>query len=185
MKIQLMTYGIDVSRLWLFLAIAPVAFGLAACKSLNGFPSLPVREEPVVSAAAPQAAHSNDVPTGSPFQLGLEHFDRGDYGLAERHLRDAVEKSPKDAAAWIGLAASYDQIGRFDLADRAYRTATTLSGETAQILNNQGYSYMLRGNYAAARAKFRRAYRLDPTNPTIVNNIEILNSRERSRQRLP
>jgi Flp pilus assembly protein TadD len=183
MKIQLMTYGIDVSRLWLFLAITPVAFGLSACESLNSFPSLPTREEPVVSETAPQAAHSND--TGSPLQLGLQHFDRGDYGLAERYLRDAVEKSPKDAAAWIALAASYDQIGRFDLADRAYRTATTLSGETAQILNNQGYSYMLRGNYAAARAKFRRAYRLDPNNPTIVNNIQIMNSRERSRQRSP
>lgn len=95
-------------------------------------------------------------------------------------FRDAVEKAPKDATAWIGLAASYDRIGRFDLADRAYRTAIKLVGETAEILNNQGYSYMLRGNLSAARAKLQRAYLRDPNNPTIANNLRILDSQSRS-----
>jgi Flp pilus assembly protein TadD len=180
-----MTYGIDFSRLWLCLAIAPIAVALGACESLNNVPSLPASEGTAVLATVARPYGSNDDAAISPLQLGLRHFNRGEYGVAERHFRDAVEKSPQDAAAWIGLAASYDQIRRFDLADRAYRMAITLSGETAQILNNQAYSYMLRGHYGAARAKFRKAYRLDADNPTIVNNIEILNSRERSRQRSP
>jgi Flp pilus assembly protein TadD len=113
-------------------------------------------------------------PSDEPYKLGVEHFNRGHYGLAERYFRDAVEKAPKDAASWIGLAASYDRIRRFDLADRAYARAIKLSGETTQILNNQGYSLMLRGSLDAARAKFIRAGEREPNNPTILNNLRLL-----------
>src|SRR6476661_2458845 len=89
-------------------------------------------------------------PSDEPLRLGIEHFNRGHYGIAERYFRDAVEKAPKDASAWIGLAGSYDRLGRFDLADRAYHEAIRLVGETTAILNNRGYSYMLRGNLHAA-----------------------------------
>src|SRR5262245_43789272 len=58
-------------------------------------------------------------PSDEPVRLGREHFGRGSYGLAERYFRDAVEKAPRDATAWVGLAASYDRLRRFDLADQA------------------------------------------------------------------
>ena len=73
-----------------------------------------------------------------------------------------VERTPRDVTAWVGLAASYDRLARFDLADRAYRFAIKLAGETTQILNNQGYSYMLRGNYAKARQKLMKANAREP-----------------------
>lgn len=122
-------------------------------------------------------------PSDEPLRLGLEHFHRGAYGTAERYFRDAVEKAPADRTAWIGLAASYDRIGRFDLADKAYHAAIKLGGETPQILNNLGYSYMLRGDLAGARTKFNRALERDPENPTILNNIELLNASYRFIQR--
>ena len=109
-----------------------------------------------------------------PYRLGVEHFNRGHYGLAERYFRDAVESAPKDAAAWIGLAASYDRIQRFDLADRAYSRAISLEGETTQILNNRGYSYMLRGRLAEARAQFVKSSERDPDNPYTINNLRLL-----------
>jgi Flp pilus assembly protein TadD len=115
-------------------------------------------------------------PSDEPLRLGLEHFNRGHYGLAERYFRDAVEKAPRDATAWVGLAASYDRIRRFDLADRAYAQAIKLVGETTDILNNLGYSYMLRGNYPVARKKFLQALKRDPGNPTIANNLWLLDS---------
>jgi Flp pilus assembly protein TadD len=52
--------------------------------------------------------------------LGKKYFRTINCGLAEKHFRAAVEKHPRDAEAWIGLAASYDRLRRFDLADRAY-----------------------------------------------------------------
>jgi Flp pilus assembly protein TadD len=120
-----------------------------------------------------------------PLRMGIEHFNRGHYGIAERYFRDATEKAPKDPTAWIGLAAAYDRIGRFDLADRAYVFAIRLVGETTEILNNQGYSYMLRGDLVNARKKFLKAYEREPNNPTITNNLQLLNSSSRFIQRAP
>jgi Flp pilus assembly protein TadD len=120
-----------------------------------------------------------------PLRMAIEHFNRGHYGIAERYFRDATEKAPKDPTAWIGLAAAYDRIGRFDLADRAYVHAIRLVGETTEILNNQGYSYMLRGDLVNARRKFLKAYEREPYNPTIANNLQLLNSSAGFIQRAP
>ena len=114
-------------------------------------------------------------PSDEPLRLGQEYFNRGIFGVAQQYFQAAVEKAPRDATAWVGLAASYDRLGRFDLADRAYREAIKLQGETTQILNNQGYSYMLRGKLSAAREKFKEAFERDPDNATIENNINLLN----------
>jgi Flp pilus assembly protein TadD len=124
-------------------------------------------------------------PSDEPLRMGKEQFGRGNFGLAERYFRDAVEKAPKDATAWIGLAASYDRLRRFDLADQAYAQAVGLIGETVRILNNQGYSYMLRGDLVRARRKFLKASELDPTNPTIIDNLELLNGSRRFIERMP
>jgi Flp pilus assembly protein TadD len=113
-------------------------------------------------------------PSDEPLRLAIEHFNRGSYGVAERYFRDAVEKAPRDASAWIGLAASNDHLGRFDLADKAYLSAVRLVGETPALLNNRGYSYMLRGNLVAARRDLLKAYQLEPGNPIIINNLKLL-----------
>jgi Flp pilus assembly protein TadD len=147
-------------------------FGVAG---LNSPPSATVQEPAEVKYYA----------SDEPLKLALEHFDRGNYGLAERYFRDAVEKAPKDPTAWVGLAASYDRLRRFDLADKAYVAAIKLAGETVQILNNQGYSYMLRGDLVRARARFLKAYAREPNNPLILNNLALLNSSSRFIQRAP
>ena len=172
--------AIKVSRLGPCLALALLALDLAGCQTLLEGQATPPVDNIALAATDPELTEQKYFPSNEPLRLGLLHFSRGNHGLAERYFRDAVEKSPRNASAWIGLAASYDHIKRFDLADRAYRTAIQISGETTQILNNQGYSYMLRGNWKMARAKFQKAYRRDPHNLTIINNLEILNSRLQS-----
>lgn len=144
------------------------------------------QDDQIVTGTTPTVQESGDVRyfrSDEPLKLGIEHFKRGNFGLAERYFQDAVEKAPKDVTAWIGLAASYDRLGRFDLADRAYASAVRLAGETPEILNNLGYSYMLRGKLEAARKKFLKAYAEDPTNPRIANNLQLLDSSYRYIQR--
>ena len=176
-------------RLLFWLASALLATALAACQTV-GEPT--VRDAAVAAPVAPAGPdpvqEPTDVkyyPSDEPVRMGLEHFNRGSFGLSQRYFKDAVEKAPKDVTAWIGLAASYDRLRRFDLADQAYAQAIRLGGETVQILNDQGYSYMLRGNLVKARAKFLKACELDPANPTIINNLELLNSSHRFIQRSP
>src|SRR5579871_116334 len=114
--------------------------------------------------------------------LGRMNFKQGNYGLAERYFRRAVESGPREADAWLGLAASYDRLRRFDLADRAYNQLYGLVGRTPEILNNQGYSMMLRGDYAHARAILIEARAKDPNNPYIANNINLLEESVRTKK---
>jgi len=83
---------------------------------------------PITTATIQENASVQYYPSDEPLRLGLEHFNRGNFGVAEQYFRDAVEKAPRDASAWIGLGASYDRLGRFDLA--AYNSAIHLVGET-------------------------------------------------------
>ncbi len=107
-------------------------------------------------------------------------FREGRFGLAEENFRKAVEVSPRDAEAWLGLAASYDRLRRFDLADRAYDQAIKLVGRNTMMLNNLGYSQLLRGDLKQARRHFLAAYELEPDNPFIRNNLELLNQSGKS-----
>jgi len=181
------------NHLWILLVCGALS-ALPGCTTVPDFVPAPIAAvfaEPVPPqsvAPTPTVQEPADVKyyaSDEPLRMGMEHFSRGDYGLSQRYFRDAVEKAPKDVTAWVGLAASYDRLGRFDLADQAYAAALKLTGPTIQILNNQGYSYMLRGDLVKARRKFLKAYELQPTNPTVVNNLELLNSSYRYIQRPP
>src|SRR5437868_12006598 len=172
-------------RLFLALICCCLAVGLGCCDQT-------LRDAAVVAPVSPAGAdpvqEPTDVkyhPSDEPVRMGLEQFNRGNFGLSQKYFKDAVEKAPKDLTAWVGLGASYDRLRRFDLADQAYAQAIRLGGETVQILNNQGYSYMLRGDLNRARRKFAKAYELDPGNPVIANNLELLNGSRRFIERPP
>jgi Flp pilus assembly protein TadD len=164
----------------LLVIAAFAALTLAGCETVAETAKV---ESPATTLTVQQPEQVKYYPSDEPLKLGIEHFNRGSYGLAERYFRDAVEKAPRDVTAWVGLAASYDRLARFELADRAYAAAIRLTGETTDILNNQGYSYMLRGDLAAARKKFLKAYEREPDNPMIINNLKLLNSSYRFIQR--
>jgi len=176
-----------LSRACAILATGLLAMNVAGCVTEGG-PAIPWLSGPEFTAPTPTVQEPGDVkyfPSDEPLKVGLEHFDRGNYGIAERYFRDAVERAPRDATAWVALAAACDRIGRFDLADRAYNAAIRLTGETTQILNNQGYSYMLRGDLVTARKKFLKAYDREPNNPLIANNLRLLDSSQKFIRRVP
>lgn len=166
--------------------VAAAALWLAGCNTTGGTASLFGGDASGPQAAAPDGAGAlASVPHGAEagllggdpndaLSLGKRQYRAGNYGLAEKYFRSAVETHARDAEAWLGLAASYDRLRRFDLADRAYAQAIKLVGPTAEILNNQGFSYMLRGDYARARAKLADAQRLDPRNRYVANNLHLL-----------
>lgn len=146
----------------------PLMFALAGCQSVTELSG--VAGGGTLSSEAFSA--DND-----PASLGREHFARGNYALAEQHFQKAVELKPSDSASWVGLAASYDRLGRFGLADRAYEQATRLSGNTFEVLNNRGFSYLLRGDTTRAALMFEKAKALRPGDPTVTNNMRLLRTR--------
>jgi len=149
-------------------------------------PAAPVADATVTGTTVTPSAPNPDVADtllgGDPYDdlnLGKRHYREQNYGLAEKHFRRAVEKLPRDGEAWLGLAASYDRLRRFDLADRAYKEALAILGPKPEVLNNVGYSYLLRGDLRAARHKFAEAKRRDPGNPTIANNLQLVDEAAR------
>ena len=127
--------------------------------------------EPVAPLARPGLV--GDAPDDD-LQKGKRYFRANNFGLAEQSFRAAAGKHPNDAEAWVGLASSYDRLHRFDLADRAYAQAIRLIGPTPEILNDQGFSYMLRGDYVRARQKLLAARARDPGNPYVRANLQLL-----------
>lgn len=119
-------------------------------------------------------ADGNPPPDTTKVVLGKKQFREQNYGLAEKTFRGIVEARPENAEAWLGLAASYDQLGRFKLADRAYKQVVKLDGSSAVLHNNRGYSYLLRGDKRRARGEFAKARRLAPENQFVRNNQQLL-----------
>jgi tetratricopeptide (TPR) repeat protein len=177
------------------LVVAAAGLWLAGCSASNKFANPFAAKTPGADAfAAAPAADGTTMEKGPPplgvsaadepglfgsdpndaLNLGKKQYRANNFGLAEKYFRRAAELHPRDAEAWLGLAASYDRLRRFDLADRAYAQAIGILGPTTEILNNQGYSYMLRGDYKRAREKLNAAQRKDPGNKYVQNNLQLL-----------
>jgi Flp pilus assembly protein TadD len=165
---------------------AGLALTLSGCFATDASkPDVDEGVPPILTDTVQRDADVQYYPSDEPLRMALEHFNRGNFGTAERYFRDAVETAPKDASAWIGLAASEDRLGHFDLADQDYAQAVHLVGETTALLNNRGYSYMLRGDLVAARTDFLKAHSREPNNPIIINNLKLLDSSARFIKRAP
>jgi Flp pilus assembly protein TadD len=156
-------------------AVIGMASLVAACESTGGGSDL--RADGAITASTGGVEAATERRNAEELRLGKEHFRNGNFGSAEQHFRRAVEQTPESVEALVGLAAAYDQLSRFDLADRAYTEALKISGPNASIINNQGYSHYLRRDFKRARAEYTKALRLDPTNEQVKRNIALLEKR--------
>lgn len=119
------------------------------------------------------APETRDISTAD-LTAGKAQFRDANYGLAEQHFRKAVELRADNAEAWMGLAASYDQLGRFDFADRAYEQLINIAGRQPQIINNMGYSRLLRGDKKSARKLLMEAKAAMPGDVVVEANLKLL-----------
>ncbi len=127
-----------------------------------------------ISTAAIDPVVAKDI-SENDLVAGKQHFNDANYGLAEKHFRKAVELRASNGEAWMGLAASYDQLGRFDFADRAYEQLLKVAGRQPRIVNNMGYSQLLRGDKKKARRLLTEAAALLPEDQVVQANIALLN----------
>jgi hypothetical protein len=149
-----------------FIAMVAMCASLAASGCTTG--AIDTTKTTAISPVA-QDISASDV------TLGKTQFRDANYGLAEKHFRKAVELRADNAEAWMGLAASYDQLGRFDFADRAYDQLVKVAGRKPEVVNNMGYAQLLRGNKKKARQLLVEA-RNSMADPTVVNaNLALLN----------
>lgn len=123
----------------LALATIAVSLAVAGCQSSS------------IDTMQTTALGQSRDPAAADLATGKKQFEDGNFGLAEQHFRKAVELRATSAEGWMGLAAAYDQLGRFDFADRAYEQVLSLVGRRPQVINNMGYSHYLRGDRKKAK----------------------------------
>jgi tetratricopeptide (TPR) repeat protein len=75
--------------------------------------------------------------------------------------------------AWNARAVLADLNRDWADADTAYAEASRLAPNEAGLLNNRGWSQLLRGNWPGAIQDFEQAAALDPTSTRIANNLEL------------
>ncbi len=108
---------------------------------------------------------------GLAYDSGKKAFAAGDYAKAASDFATAVRLAGNDVAALNGLAASYDQLGRFDLADRYYEQSLMLDSRDSASLNNLGYSLLMRGHTAEAAFMLERARQTAPNDGVVAGNL--------------
>jgi Flp pilus assembly protein TadD len=152
-------------------AMAMMALPLMGCSStgIDAFGAF--GDEPLQAADLPNVASYD---AARALSEARAHFRVGDFGYSAALYKRYVELTSNDPEGYVGLAASYDRLRRFDLADRVYASLYRLTGGTAQYYNNLGYSYLLRGDTATALINLKKASQLDPQNATIANNLKML-----------
>ncbi|MEM9027786.1 MAG: tetratricopeptide repeat protein [Pseudomonadota bacterium] len=170
------------------ISIVPIAIATAVLVSACGHVSLPLPDKIGLAEhkeKKPPYVLDERVETPEMFSkwpaerlvaYGKRAYRKGNYGLAVKAYEKAVQIESKNAEAWLGLAASYDQLKRFDLAKRSYDVVVRLVGHTPTVLNNLGYHYHLAGKPASARRMLVAAAEAEPDNTVIQNNLEIVES---------
>jgi len=146
-----------------FVAIAAIAAGLM----LSGCTTSSV-DTTETTAIAPKDVSAADLAEGKA------QFREANFGLAEKHFRKAIELRADNAEAWMGLAASYDELRRFDFADRAYDQLLKVAGRRPEIVSNMGYSQYLRGNTKKAKQLLTEAKKSMADTTVVDANLALL-----------
>jgi Flp pilus assembly protein TadD len=83
--------------------------------------------------------------------------------------------APADASwrAWNSRGVLADLEQDWKTADESYAHADKLAPENPRIINNQGWSMLIRGDWAAAIPYFEEAAALDGKSHRIANNLEL------------
>jgi tetratricopeptide (TPR) repeat protein len=151
-------------------SLALAAMLLSSCS----IPALFTTETPANRGAVSPLADGGV--TSPMYEKGKAHFNAGQLGLAVNEFQAARAETPGSVEILNGLAATYDRLGRFDLADRYYKEAVALDPKNAQTLNNIAYSLILRGDPKHAIPLLDLAKGETPSEPVVEANLQLAKS---------
>jgi tetratricopeptide (TPR) repeat protein len=92
-------------------------------------------------------------------------------------FREALRIDPDNADAHHGMAIVSDLNEDWDLADVSYKRALAARPNDVNLLNDQGYSYLLQSRYREASQYLNRALQLSPGHQKSHINLAILDIR--------
>lgn len=117
------------------------------------------------------ALHPNESLTLERAGIAAVHLRKLD--RASALLKAATAVPGASWRAWNALGAVADLQLDWGAADAAYAQAQDLAGERAEVLNNHGWSMLMRGEWQDALPLLERAAALDPKARRIADNLEL------------
>ena len=88
--------------------------------------------------------------------------DAGEWALAARHYREALQAMPEASAIWVQYGHALKESGNTAEAEAAYRRSLALRPDTADTHLQLGHALKLQGRIDEAAAAYLRAAALDP-----------------------
>ncbi|MGH6829441.1 MAG: tetratricopeptide repeat protein [Rhizomicrobium sp.] len=108
-------------------------------------------------------------------EYGKTLAEKGRGQEAAQFLTRATELQPRDWSLYSALGVAYDELGRQDLADKAYVRALSLKPAEPSILNNYALSRLMAKDPATARQLMAEAERAGgASDPKIARNIALV-----------
>jgi len=96
------------------------------------------------------------------FDLGVHHFLRREYDVAQRAFRDVVREQPTDAGAWSYYGICLAHLGQAMEAEGALSRAVALAPANAEAWFHLGVARSQREEWGLAALAFRRTVALTP-----------------------
>jgi Flp pilus assembly protein TadD len=145
-------------------------------------PELSLREAELMLAhgAYPEAANAfraleEDPQVGARALAGrgIAAIRSGQDAAAETLLEAAVARDTAIWRAWSARGVLADKKRDWSSAERFYAEALKAAPQSADVLNNRGYSRLLQGRHAEAEADLAQAVMLDPALKSAVTNLTL------------
>lgn len=106
-------------------------------------------------------------------RAGIAAYKTGDIERAAELLERATASPAASWHAWNARGVIADRKHDWEAADTAYAQAAKRAPKQAKILNNMGWSKLLRGSWSEGLALLTRAAELDPRSARIADNLEL------------
>jgi Flp pilus assembly protein TadD len=106
-------------------------------------------------------------------RAGIAAFKLGDLAGASRFIDCATAGEDASWRAWNARGAIADMNSDWAAADEAFAHAAALVPNEAEVLNNRGWSQLMRGNWKDAEGLLEQAVAAQPRSPRVANNLEL------------
>lgn len=104
------------------------------------------------------------------FWLGFGYLNEGKPELAVEYFEEAAREDGQQAASWLYLGLTQQQLGQFNQSIDSFHAARAVSPGLPEIAYNTGISWLALGQKPKARAAFEHFLKVTDQNPSYYVN---------------